>query len=147
MLRGEQLAADDPLYEAATTAHDNAESWRAFEELAQARWPRIKRLTNWLRRNGNTITVQFAHPHRPPIINTGPLEAYFSELRNKLNDRRGGLSNRERLDRMLMLMMLHQRAAHSAADHAHIIREYLTNNSGRAGRRRQIDDRRGHPSL
>ena len=46
-----------------------------------------------------------------------------------------------------MLMMLHQREAHRAADYAKVIREYLTDNSGRAGRRRQIDDPRGHPSL
>ena len=44
-------------------------------------------------------------------------------------------------------MMLNQRGVHQATDYARIIPEYLGDNSGRAGRRRQIDDPRGHPSL
>jgi len=145
-LRGAPVAADDPLYVAASEAFKTSDNWRAFEELAATRRPRIRTLTNWLRRNGDQVTYQFAHSYGR-VTNTGPLESYFSELRHKLDDRRGGLSNRERLNRMLMLMMLHQRGVHSAADYAKIIREYLTDNNGRAGRRRQIDDPHGMPSL
>ena len=45
------------------------------------------------------------------------------------------------------LMMLNQRGVHQATDYARIIREYVGDNSGRAGRRRQIVDPREHPSL
>lgn len=145
-LRGAQIAAADPLYVAALEAFTSPAHWRAFEELVDARRPRIRTVVNWVRRNGDRVAYQVAHS-RGRVTNTGPLETYFSELRHKLDDRRGGLSNRERLNRMLMLMMLNQRGVHSAADWAKIIREYLSDNSGRAGRRRQIDDRRGQPSL
>ena len=145
-LRDAQLAADDPLYVAALNAFKSPADLNAFELLAQAQRPPIRTVTSWLRRNGETAAYQVAHAHGH-VTNTGPLETYFSELRHQLDDRRGGLTNRPRLNQMLMLMMLNQRQVPRPTDYAKIIRDYLADNAGRAGRRRQIDDPRGHPSL
>jgi len=145
-LRHAQIAADDPLYQAAERAFDNSECWDGFERLAQARRREISEVTTWLRRNGNRAADQIAH-RTGHVTDTTAIEQYFSVLRGQLASRRGTFGNRERLNRLLMLMMLRQRRSARLTDYAHIIREQLLANDGRAGARRQIDDPDGQPSL
>jgi hypothetical protein len=71
----------------------------------------------------------------------------LSLLPGELAGRRGPFGNRERLNRLLMLMVLQHRRAARPRDYARIIRDQLLATGGRAGARRQIDDPEGRPSL
>jgi len=148
-LRLARIAADDPLYEAAEHAFESPARWDAFERLAQARRPAIRELTTWLRSQGNRAADQIAAAHRSGhvITDTTAVEQYLAELRGKLALRRATFRNRERLNRLLMLMLLRQRHDARIRVYARIIREQLLANGGWAGARGQIDDPRGTSSL
>lgn len=148
-LRLARIAADDPLYEAAEHAFENPARWDAFERLAQERRPAIRELTTWLRSQGNRAADQIAAADRSGhvVTDTTAVEQYLAELRGKLALRRATFRNRERLNRLLMLMLLRQRHDARIRVYSHIIREQLLASGGWAGARGQIDDPRGTSSL
>jgi hypothetical protein len=79
---------------------------------------------------------------RRPKVSVGALEPLLV-LRRNLAKRRGTLKNRERLNRLLMLMQLDLNRQASEHRYARIILDELLANGGYAQRRRQIVDREG----
>jgi hypothetical protein len=75
-------------------------------------------------------------------VAVGPLEP-FAVVRNRLEHRRGTFKNRERLNRLLMLMQLDLNEQASEQRYAEVIRDELLANGGISARRRQIIDRAG----
>jgi hypothetical protein len=75
-------------------------------------------------------------------VAVGPLEP-FAVVRNRLEHRRGTFKNRERLNRLLMLMQLDLNEQASEQRYAEVIRGELLANGGISARRRQIIDRAG----
>jgi hypothetical protein len=83
----------------------------------------------WPNRRGRTVSV-------------GPLEP-FTVVRNNLEHRRGAFKNRERLNRLLMLMQLDLNKQANEQTYAKVIRGELLAGGGYAAPRRQIVDRAG----
>ncbi len=126
--------------------------WHAFVRAARA--AENESLDRWIAVNGPTIEAQFARrlaPSRRPAdmpLTTAALEQLTRSISAALYPRRYALKNRERLNRLLMLMQLHVNGEDDVQRYAKTIRAWLESNGGRpAGRRRAITDSAGSPSL
>ncbi len=144
ILRQRGVAADDPLYEAAQAAFHSTMNWQAFEQLASER--KLKDLDAWRERYRERITWQVAH-QAGRRVSVGPLEQVFVEVRNRLEDRRGRFKNRERLNRLLLLIQLDLSKRASEGAYTKLIREHLLARDGRSHPRRAILDPLDQPSL
>lgn len=140
ILRQNYLDADDPLYQAADHAFYSEGHWEDFRALAQA--ARLKKLDRWLKSWSPRITFQIAHQHGRKVA-TGPLEQMLTVVRHNLEDRRGTFKNRERLNRLLMLIQLDLNKQANEQRYAKIIREQLLANGGYSLPRREIVDHDG----
>lgn len=126
--------------------------WRAF--VGSARHAENDSLDRWIAVNGPTIESQFSR--RPPPsrraadmpLTSAALEQLTRPLAAALYPRRYALKNRERLNRLLMLIQLHLNGDDDVQRYAKTIRLALEANGGRpVGRRRAIADPAGAPSL
>lgn len=81
-------------------------------------------------------------------LTTGGLEQRLRPIRDVIHPRRHALKNRERTNRLLMLMQLHANADDRELAYRKAIRDWLASNAGRPrGIRRSITDPVGAPSL
>jgi hypothetical protein len=81
-------------------------------------------------------------------LTTSALEQLTRPIYAALYPRRYALKNRERLNRLLMLMQLHINGEDDVRAYSKAIRAWLESNGGRPqGRRRGIADPTGSPSL
>ena len=126
--------------------------WRPFVRAARA--VANASLDRWITVNGPTIEAQFARrppPSRRPAdmpFTTAALEQITRPIITALYPRRYALKNRERLNRLLMLLQLHVNGDDDVQRYAKAIRAWLETNGGRPpGRRRAIADPAGSPSL
>lgn len=126
--------------------------WRPFVEAARA--AENESLDRWIAVNAPTIEAQFARrppPSRRPVempLTTAALEQLTRPLAAALYPRRYAFKNRQRLNRLLMLMQLHINGDDDVQTYSKTIREWLEANGGRpTGRRRSIADPAGSPSL
>lgn len=111
-------------------------------------------LERWIAVNVGTIETQFARrtltPHRAPDmpLTTAALEQITRPIAAALYPRRYALKNRERLNRLLMLLQLHVNGDDDVRAYARAIRTHLESNEGRPLRRRRaLADPAGSPSL
>ena len=127
-------------------------SWQAF--VRAARVAENESLDRWIAVNGPTIESQFAR--REPLsrhaadmpLTTAALEQLTRPIIAALYRRRYALKNRERLNRLLMLLQLHVNGEDDVQRYARTIRTWLEANGGRpANLRRAIADPAGVPSL
>ena len=126
--------------------------WAPFTERCHAAG--IPRLSDWLNTTGRIVADQFnrrrlrwQRPAATPL-STSPLDGFINPIRASIQPRAYGLKNRERTNRMLMLMQLH--ANHQDDENAYIrhIRGCLEANAGRPTiARRGIVDTGGPASL
>jgi hypothetical protein len=146
---------------AGTPPHDTIE--RAFNSVAhfdemRAAWLAVpnptlrKRLGSYLRGLERVVSPQLEHrsswPSREHPYATGALEAHLEWLRRKVSHRAGRLTNKARLDRALLLMMLQRNGQADERAYAESIRAWLLAGEGRPrGGRRVVTDVRGAPSL
>jgi hypothetical protein len=126
--------------------------WRPFVRAARA--AENESLDRWIAVNGPTIEAQFARrqpPSRRPAdmpLTTAALEQITRPIVTALYPRRYALKNRERLNRLMLLMQLHVNGDDDAQAYAKSIRAWLEASGGRpAGRRRGIADPALSPSL
>src|SRR5680860_64906 len=126
--------------------------WKRFARDARA--AEIARLSSWLDSTGRIVEDQFARRGlrgaRGPItpLSTSPMDGLIHPIRDALHPRRYGLKNRERTNRLLLLMQLHANRQDDARAYATDIRDWLEANRGRPrAARRAINDRRDLPSL
>jgi hypothetical protein len=126
--------------------------WRPF--VRAARIAENESLERWIAVNGPTIESQFARrplaSQRPADmpLTTAALEQITTHISTVLYPRRYALKNRERLNRLLMLLQLHINGDDNAQAYANTIRVWLEANGGRpVGRRRGIADPTGSSSL
>ncbi len=111
-------------------------------------------MSEWLHTTGRIVEQQFsrrgprsARPADTPL-STSPLDAFINPIRAAIGPRAYGLKNRERTNRMLMLMQLH--ANHHDDERAYVrhIRDWLEANQGRPSiARRAVVDASGSASL
>lgn len=146
---GEELEALRARAEGALTGPS---LWDPFVRAARA--AENESLDRWIAVNGPTIDSQFARrpppSHRPPDmpLTTAALEQIARPIVTALYPRRYAIKNRERLNRLLMLMQLHINGDDNVQAYAKAIRGWLEANGGRpTEHRRAIVDPAGSPSL
>jgi hypothetical protein len=126
--------------------------WAPFRERAHAAG--IPRLSEWLNTTGPIIEDQFARrgprfarPTDTPLT-TSPLDGLINPIRAGNQPRAYGLKNRQRTNRMLMLMQLHTNRQDDQRAYVRHIRDCLEVNQGRPSvARRAVVDANGGASL
>jgi hypothetical protein len=126
--------------------------WAPFVERCQAAG--IRRVSEWLNTTGQIVADQFGRTrgrwqrHADTPLSTSPLEAFLEPIRDSIKPRAYGLKNRERTNRMLMLMQLHANRQDDANMYLRHIRGALEANQGRPSiARRGVVDAAGYASL
>lgn len=126
--------------------------WKRFTSAAKE--AENESLDRWIAVNGPTIEAQFARrppPSKRPTdmpLTTAALEQLTRPISTALHPRRYAFKNRERLNRLLMLMRLHINGENDVLAYTRAIRAWLELNAGRpTGHRRSIADPLGSPSL
>jgi hypothetical protein len=126
--------------------------WAPFLNRAHAAG--IPRVSEWLNTTGKIVEEQFDRRgprwKRPADIplTTSPLDAFINPIRASIQPRAYGLKNRERTNRLLMLMQLHANGHDDVHAYTHLIRTWLEANQGRPQvDRRAITDPSETPSL
>lgn len=126
--------------------------WTWFVERVHA--ADIPRLSEWVATTGRVVEDQLrrrgqrsARPVEMPL-STSPLDGFINPIRAAVGPRAYGLKNRERTNRMLMLMQLHANHQDNEHDYVRLIRESLEANQGHPSvPRRAIIDTGRSPSL
>jgi hypothetical protein len=81
-------------------------------------------------------------------LSTSPVDGLIGPIRDALHPRRYGLKNRERTNRLRLLMQLHANRQDDQLANAKSSRAWLEANGGRPRvPRRAVTDRAGQPSL
>jgi hypothetical protein len=126
--------------------------WRAFVRAAKA--TENESLDRWIAVNDLIIERQFARrgrsSERPADmpLTTAALEQLARPITAALYPRRYALKNRERLNRLLMLLQLRVNGQDDVQSYTKTIRSWLEANGGRpTAPRRAIADPAGVPSL
>ncbi len=109
--------------------------WAPFTERCHAAG--IPRLSEWLNSTGQTVAEQFSRrgprwkrPADTPL-STAPLDGFINPIRASIKPRAYGLKNRQRTNRMLMLMQLHANREDDENGYVRCIRECLETNQAR----------------
>ena len=102
--------------------------WAPFLERAHAAG--IPRLSEWLNTTGRIVEDQFTRrgPRSRPAgmpLSTSPLDGLINQIRAAIQPRAYGLKNRQRTNRMLMLMQLHANRHDDVHAYTHHIRAWL----------------------
>ena len=150
-IRNDPGAELTELREVASRALLGPSPWRQF--VRAARFIENEGLERWIAVNAATIERQFARRaltlRRPDTPRTtAALEQITRPIVAALYPRRYALKNRERLNRLLMLLQLHVNGDDDVRAYARTIRRHLELNEGRPlVPRRAIADPTGSPSL
>lgn len=149
---GTHRAAIDELLPQVEAAFTGPSFWAAFTERAHAAG--VPRVSEWLNTTGRVVAEQFSRrglrSQRPVDmpLTTSPLDAFINPIRASIQPRAYGLKNRQRANRMLMLMHLHANGHDAVHAYTHLIRAWLEANHGRPQvDRRAVTDTRRAPSL
>ncbi|MHB8448858.1 MAG: hypothetical protein ACYDAQ_00060 [Mycobacteriales bacterium] len=134
------------------TAFAGPAAWTAFVESAHAAG--ISRLSDWLNTTGRIVAdqcrrrgAQGTRPASKPL-STSPMDGLINPIRAAIAPRAYGLKNRERTNRLLLLMQLHANRQDDSQAYTELIRAELEANRGRPHLgRRVIAYPRGAPSL
>jgi hypothetical protein len=109
--------------------------WAPYVERAHEAG--IPRLSEWLNSTGQIVEDQFkrrgpraSRPAGMPLT-TSPLDGFINPIRASIGPRAYGLKNRERTNRMLMLMQLHANRQDDERAYVRHIRDWLEANQGR----------------
>lgn len=126
--------------------------WRSFVHAVKI--AENESLERWVAVNDPIIERQFARRGRPSErpadmpLTTAALEQLARPITAALYPRRYALKNRERLNRLLMLLQLHINGHDDVQGYTKTIRSWLEANGGRpTAQRRAIADPAGAPSL
>lgn len=155
-----KLRRDEPQHQAAfdvlrgrlDVAFVGASFWRPFTRDAHA--VGSQRLSDWFTTTGDIVETQFRRrgfstnrPANTPL-STSPMDTFINPVRESIRSRAYGLKNRERTNRMLMLMQLHANCQDNERTYVKHIRHWLEANDGRPrGVRRAVVDSGGVSSL
>jgi hypothetical protein len=148
----ERREALDELLADTEAAFTGPSFWAPFTERCHTAG--ILRLSEWLNTTGQIVEDQFnrrgprsSRPADMPL-STSPLDGFTNPIRSAIAPRAYGLKNRERTNRMLMLMQLHANRQDDVNVYIRHIRESLQPNHGRPSiGRRAIADVDGIASL
>ena len=148
----EHREAVDELLADTEAAFTGPSFWAPFTERCHAAG--IPRVSEWLNITGQIVADQFkrrgpraSRPADTPL-STSPLDGFTNPIRAAIGPRAYGLKNRERTNRMLMLMQLHANRQDDVNAYVRYIRDCLQISGGRPSVvRRAVADSRGGASL
>jgi Transposase, Mutator family len=148
----EHRVAIDALLPRVEAAFTGPAFWEPFVRDAHA--AEIPRLSDWLQGAGRILEDQFRRrglrslrPVDMPL-STSPMDGLIGPIRDAVHPRRYGLKNRERTNRLLLLMQLHANRQDDVLGYAKSIRSWLEANDGRPRiPRRAVTDSGGGSSL
>jgi len=148
----EHRGAIDALLPRVEAAFTGPAFWEPFVRDAHA--ADIPRLSDWLEGAGRIVEDQFRRrgprglrPTETPL-STSPMDGLIAPIRDALQPRRYGLRNRERTNRLLLLMQMHGNRQADPLAYAKGIRAWLEANGGRPRlARRAVTDPSGQSSL
>jgi hypothetical protein len=148
----EHRAAIDALLPRLEAAFTGPSFWKPFVRDAEA--ADIPRLSSWLEGAGRVVEDQFRRRGLRGLravdmpLSTSPMDGLIGPIRDALHPRRYGLKNRERTNRLLLLMQLHANRQDDPLTYARGIRAWLEANEGRpCVPRRAVTDCADQPSL
>jgi len=148
----EHREAIDALLPRVEAAFTGPSFWDPF--LRDAHAAEIPRLSDWLDGTGRIVSSQFARrglrSQRPVDmpLSTSPMDGLTEPIRAALHPRRYGLKNRERTNRLLLVMQLHANRQDDVLAYTKSIRAWLEPNGGRPRvSRRAVADPSGLASL
>jgi hypothetical protein len=144
----EHREAIDELLAGVEASFTGPSFWAPFTERCHAAG--VPRLSEWLNGTGQVVAEQFARrglrwqrPADTPL-STSPLDAFTDPLRASIKPRAYGLKNRQRTNRMLMLMQLHANRQDAINAYVGHIRTCLEANQGRPSLARRAVADPGH---
>ena len=131
----EHREALDKLLADVEAAFTGPSFWTPFAERCHV--AAIPRVSEWLNTTGRIVEDQFrrrgpraSRPADMPL-STSPLDGFTNPIRAAIGPRAYGLKNRERTNRMLMLMQLHANRQDDVNAYVRHIRRCLESNHGR----------------
>lgn len=144
-----------PLGDALDTAFNNRAKWDDFCQLArQANFPAIEKwldkpsATWWAGNVSTELRIGWQLDNmRGVTTSTSALEQNLRTIKHNLKQRKFAFRNRNRMNRLLMLMQLEANGKASERRYAQRIRHILESNGGHPAARRIITDPKGHSSL
>jgi hypothetical protein len=148
----EHREAIDELLGDTEAAFTGPSFWAPFTDRCHAAG--IPRLSEWLNTTGQIVADQFkrrgpraSRPADMPL-SPSPLDGFTNPIRAAIGPRAYGLKNRQRTNRMLMLMQLHANRQDDVNAYLRHIRAALEANHGRPSiARRAVVDVGVHASL
>jgi hypothetical protein len=148
----EHREAIDELLGDTEAAFTGPSFWAPFTDRCHAAG--IPRLSEWLNTTGQIVADQFKRrgprARRPADmpLSTSPLDGFINPIRAAIEPRAYGPKNRQRTNRMLMLMQLHANHQDDVNAYTLLIRAAPEANHGRPSiARRAVVDVGVHPSL
>lgn len=148
----EHRASIDALLPRVEAAFTGPAFWRPF--VCDAHAAEIARLSDWLEGASRVVEDQFRRRGLRSLrsadtpLSTSPMDGLIGSIRDAIHPRRYGLTNRERTNRLLLLMQLHANRQDDVFAYAKDIRARLEADDGRPRvRRRAVTDRDAFPSL
>jgi len=136
----------DALWDLLGRAFYGPTEWADFVSALAPTAVRDRGVRKWLRRWTKRVADQLArHTFRPTTRSTGGVEQTLKAVERRIGDRRHMFANRERTNRLLLLMVL------DLSDRAHeriwatTVRSWLASRGGRPPSVRQIADPVGGP--
>ena len=150
----DSMAADraSPVMQCLGPAFNAPQRWQAFVEAVEQehrarRHGRLTGLLSWIEDHGATVAHQAA-TRDPQIPNsTSPVEAQLAEIKRRLEDRAGVLTNLARMNKLLALMALDLRGETDGRCWADRLRERTYLAGGHAAQQRPHDDPKGTITL
>lgn len=147
-----KLHGNTRIMRAVERAFINPYFWEHFTVVAYRHREKVPKLIDWIETYGPMIEQQLWNRPRPATrkinpITTGGLEVKLDPLKDWLTPRTHGFLNRERLNRLLMLMQLQINEQADLDSYIRSIRDWLTSRDGQPKPRRLIADPYGTSSL
>lgn len=145
-------AAIDAILPRVEAAFTGTSFWQPF--VREAHQAGVPRLDAWLVGTGQIVEAQFhrrgLRSNRPTNmpLSTSPMDAFIHPIRDRIRPRAYALKNRERTNRMLMLMQLHANRQDNERSYTKHILQWLEVSGGRPRvSRRAVVDAGRSPSL
>lgn len=136
----------DPLRDLVAAAFRGPTQWAVLVAALTPIAAGDRKLNSWLAKWDGRIANQLArHAFRHTTRSTGGIEQHLRRIYQRIEDRRHMFANRERLNRLLMLMTIEMRGSLDEREWAKVIRSWLLVTGGVPPLSRQITDHVGGP--
>jgi len=153
LVRAKANSSSDRVWQRLARCMHSHHDWEQFCAAAYRHRPVLREVRAWIDRWDDTVRAQLdrrpAKPEREQgrVVSSAGLDRRLNHVRDWLSPRRNALGNRDRLNRLLMLMQLQLNDFANETRYASLIRDWLDARAGHAAERRLLTDPDGYPSL